>query len=619
MTLKDVFDGVTALVLAPFYVTFLALQATYNFMGSFIAGAYNILSSLNAPRYNLLAYAVRKDYPKVAKAALFTGADPNAADTQTGDTFLHNAQSKEMATVLKNNGARIIANRQGNTPLHLAMIKPNAQELATILLEMPNADINLQNIYGETPLHVACKNRALPPALTSLLLAKGANPNLITNINATGTGIPGGNTPLHLLLKSQSGYEAHRQLTPESVENAKLLVNAGTDLSKRNDEERTILDELQQTMDRTRYFGAYDMNVDKLAYAILKNNLVQPMQENAVMFFNNGAKLIHFIAAKCIVAALNLLSGARDSVDSPRDLMHRSPLEYATQTGTVEMVNHLLEKGATRIAEAFDVAESNDTPDKELIMETLYNKKPDGLVEQHSAYKYLTQICAGPLTNGKSPRDWYKQQGDLGNPPKATMLHFAAQYVYNADSFNDILNLINPDARDALGRTPLHYAVSSGNIMAVQALFAKGADVNATDAYGLPPLYYAAHVDGRETLSALFAAGANVNMEIPDPQCKHSGRSLLHFAAQFGSARAVQVLISRKADPNAKDKLYFKPAELQYIQIQPVDNQQAGTSGNRITHRLTAAPNNDVFNAHEHSGRTPLHYAVMGSKVENVK
>lgn len=68
---------------------------------------------------------------------------------------------------------------------------------------------------------------------------------------------------------------------------------------------------------------------------------------------------------------------------------------------------------------------------------------------------------------------------------------------------------INPDCRDADGRTPLHIASSEGDLTVATLLLAAGADVNAKDAAGLTPLHKAAAAGSRQVANVLLASGAN--------------------------------------------------------------------------------------------------------------
>ena len=77
-----------------------------------------------------------------------------------------------------------------------------------------------------------------------------------------------------------------------------------------------------------------------------------------------------------------------------------------------------------------------------------------------------------------------------------------------------ITNLIDggadPNARDDVGFTPLHFAAQNSLPEVAKLLLDAGADPNAKDEYGNGPLFRAANTDGGlEVVKKLLAAGAD--------------------------------------------------------------------------------------------------------------
>ena len=90
--------------------------------------------------------------------------------------------------------------------------------------------------------------------------------------------------------------------------------------------------------------------------------------------------------------------------------------------------------------------------------------------------------------------------------------------------------------------TPLFYAVESGSRAAVELLIDRGANVNAYGKRG-PPVFAAASCNP-DLLSLLVSKGA-------DPNAKVNSKTVLHMAAQGGDVRCVKLLVDAGANVNA--------------------------------------------------------------------
>lgn len=106
-------------------------------------------------------------------------------------------------------------------------------------------------------------------------------------------------------------------------------------------------------------------------------------------------------------------------------------------------------------------------------------------------------------------------------------------------------------------------AVGRGNLSAVEALIAAGADPNAR-MDGYPALQFAVRRGTVEIVEALLAAGADVNGfgEWVPGCCQHLDTAL-HQAVRYRRAEIIQVLLAAGADVDARDKLLGEsPLEL---------------------------------------------------------
>ncbi|MCW8198671.1 ankyrin repeat domain-containing protein [Verminephrobacter aporrectodeae subsp. tuberculatae] len=107
---------------------------------------------------------------------------------------------------------------------------------------------------------------------------------------------------------------------------------------------------------------------------------------------------------------------------------------------------------------------------------------------------------------------------------------------------------VNVEARNAQDESPLMMAAIKGNVQAVQALLARGADVNKT---GWAALHYAASgaAPGHlEIIGLLLENHAYIDAESPN------GTTPLMMAARYGSIDAVQRLLEEGADPTLKNQ-----------------------------------------------------------------
>lgn len=108
-----------------------------------------------------------------------------------------------------------------------------------------------------------------------------------------------------------------------------------------------------------------------------------------------------------------------------------------------------------------------------------------------------------------------------------------------------------------MGMTPLHKAAFGWKDIA-KLLLAKGADVNARNVFGATPLHNAAGVSGgqRDIVELLLANGADVNAR------DQYGWTPLHSAANSGQKDVVELLLAKGADIDAKNGLGKTPLDV---------------------------------------------------------
>jgi ankyrin repeat protein len=109
------------------------------------------------------------------------------------------------------------------------------------------------------------------------------------------------------------------------------------------------------------------------------------------------------------------------------------------------------------------------------------------------------------------------------------------------------------NAKDKLGETPLHIAAVRGFQEITALLIAGGADVNARNGRELTPLHAAAWGGYKETVALLITKGANINAK------DENGVTSLHVSALSGSDETIALLINNDADINARNKNGMTP------------------------------------------------------------
>jgi len=141
----------------------------------------------------------------------------------------------------------------------------------------------------------------------------------------------------------------------------------------------------------------------------------------------------------------------------------------------------------------------------------------------------------------------------------------------------------------------LFAAVKAGNKATVDALIAKGADVNAKDKdYGQTPLNESLRTQKKDVAELLIAKGADVNAK------GTGGETPLHSEAWADNSNLAKLLIAKGADVNAKDSFSQTPLH------------QDAFAGNRDSAELLIAKGANV-NTKDNDGNTPLHYAARRS------
>ena len=155
-----------------------------------------------------------------------------------------------------------------------------------------------------------------------------------------------------------------------------------------------------------------------------------------------------------------------------------------------------------------------------------------------------------------------------------------------------------------LNDSPVADAAMRGDVAAVQALLADGADVNASQGDGMTALHWAAYNRDASLARILLEAEADVGAGT------RIGRyTPLHLAAQVGAGDVVEMLLRARADPSARTDGAGAVTPLHF----------AAASGNVRAVEALLAAGVDVNAAEQAWGQTPLIFAASKGRTGAVR
>ena len=416
--------------------------------------------------------ATREDHPVLALALLTAGADASTPHAQSGETPLDMATRlgtlKSAAALLNHNAPRILTSaddnpadavdENGQTALHRAAADNDANQIVTLL--RLGADPNIRDEDGDIALISALKAGHTEP-IRYLLGNNGANPALPDNR---------GDTALHWAAR----LNMHRVA-------AALVDEIRFDMNARNTDGQTPLD---------------------------------------------VASLSGSVEAAAILIRRNAPRGVTTASDNPangKDGAGNAPLHHA-----------VLRNDPARIAQLMqlrpDLEIRNRQGETPLLLALRLERGDDRVIS--------------PLLAAGARMDSADNNG-------ATPLHRAARLGNMEVLQSGLSGGADANLRDNDGATPLHWAFTNRVLgalnPAIAFLMENGADPTLSDDNGVIILHEAAKQESVEILEAVAARG--VNLDAFD----NEGSSALHHAIRNGQRYAVRILLDAGADPELRD------------------------------------------------------------------
>jgi len=136
----------------------------------------------------------------------------------------------------------------------------------------------------------------------------------------------------------------------------------------------------------------------------------------------------------------------------------------------------------------------------------------------------------------------------------------------------------------------------------LKARISNGADINQVSNYGRTLIHLAAQYGTAESLLMLIDAGADVTAR------DNLGRNALHFAVDGGSAENIRILLRNGAEVNVSDNFQNSPLH-RAVSL----GSSYFTKGESVTLLLSSGAD---INARNEQGETPVHWAATSYYLE---
>ena len=534
----------------------------------------NTFGVLLQERYNQLAIDARageyQQTPLMIAASLGSaeqivsllqrGADPNAKDKR-GWTPLHyaaQAGAHSGIRLLLSDGSNINArSKQQETPLLIATREADSRVVALLL--QGGANVHYADLQLKRPIHWGAFNADLN--VLQLLLQHGAD------VNALG---PNGQTPMHFA--AELGQEAHLSalsdagaeldkssrfgFTPlmiavsnRNYEAAKFLIGKNVELNYQIDQNTTLP---QESNNLAPAVNTQNINPGNAEQTQPKSNIPRPklpdlselkkvqpsLEVNQASLTNNVTD--YFGWSPITLAARQgdyqivweLVEAGAEFQDA--NIRGWYPIHLAAAAGTTEVLSYLISRGA-------DISQENSDGQSpiELAATDL----------EHGGQKLRVLLRAGAELNHKDSKGW-------------NAMTYAAM-LGNREVVRQLLNQkVDPNDSE-ISFPPLVAATYSGQQDIIFLLLQRGADPNLRyQDQGTTALHYAVALNRPEIWGntavhniarQLLQAGAVVNIE------DNQGNTPLFWAARWGNANMVQLLLQNNANPFQNNQQGLSP------------------------------------------------------------
>ena len=491
-----------------------------------------------------LMMAASMGHLEVVKTLLQSGANPDTRHQFGKTTAIHFAAEvgrDEIVKLLCDHGANVEAEKvTGGTALHTA-VDANMSDTVTVLVEHCGAGVDRLLMGDTTPLYLAAQRGHTEVARQ--LLRLGARVNFVMPhgqhrgemIQVSGeqtegfypvknTEVGNGATPLHAAV--ENGH----------LETARLLLEAGAAQSDSMEGATPLIIALQYRH-------------PAIAMLLLEEASGDPKINAKVPVDGSSALFVASLYGYGEVVSRLLQRSVKVNIKNMRG---QTPLSAAISSNNLDIVNMLLEAGATLadektkqdlsplqsavLTKSVTIVRNilSKLPDLKSIEEAVNSPGPDRQTALHLSLN-------GPLDIVQLLLDHGAELDARVGSTLATPLHMAALRG-RAEVVALLLSrgcLTQPRAGESLyGATPLYLAAQTGDLETVRLLLEAGADANCVlRRMGVSPLFIASERGHTEVARLLLRHGASVRLR------NWNGVTSLGVAALSGNAKIVKSLI----------------------------------------------------------------------------
>ena len=514
--------------------------------------------NLDQDRNTLLHLAVLERKPSMIEFLLQHGADPGVTN-KSNLSPLHIAVKEKCfecaKSLVENSKAGLnILDRSKNTPLMLAC-QSKQHKLIRLLLKA-GVDPNIANKKGNTALHIAVSNNDME-SVRDIMASKDVNINALNGNSWTPLSLAemqGNKKMVEFLQKLDPNVQDHMG---ESLLH-KAVLKGDIKLLKSLRERKGLAMEVKDILGYTpAELAIKDLRADIVAE--LLDMGADPNAREQVQ----GNTLLHLAAIEENTEVMRVLAGWEKTLLEEKNKKGQTPLHMVVERGMEEMVKTLLTYRADP-----SIKDGNGDTALHLAHRKGYRTIANLLLDNFYTDADLKNA------DGKTALQLYVADGDLEIASRLlneknvdpnildqqgnTLLHLAAnegnlKVVRLLMQHHASLDILNEN-----GLTPLKLAIRKSHDSIVRALLEAGADPAKRDGHGDTALHEAVYCSDLQMLR-LLAEQSHLAWNLAND----AGDTPLHAAATAGHADAVALLLSLPdIDVSLKNKNDFTASDL---------------------------------------------------------